>query len=82
MFYNEMLFLVTMYKIRDLYWSKNKLCRWDMNTQNLFQMLLSCTTFKYFRYLTFIMYLNDVEEGGETAFPIADNATYHENVSE
>lgn len=27
------------------------------------------------------MYLNDVEEGGETAFPVADNATYHENVS-
>ena len=45
-------------------------------------MLLTCTTFKYFRYLTFIMYLNDVEEGGETAFPIADNATYHKNVSE
>ena len=53
-----------------------------MNTQNLFPMLLSYTTFKCFRYLTFIMYLNDVEEGGETAFPIADNATYHENVSE
>lgn len=31
------------------------------------------------RYVTFIMYLNDVEEGGETAFPVADNATYHEN---
>ena len=26
-------------------------------------------------------YLNDVEEGGETAFPAADNATYDYNVS-
>ena len=26
-------------------------------------------------------YLNDVEEGGETAFPAADNATYDSNVS-
>lgn len=26
-------------------------------------------------------YLNDVEEGGETAFPAADNATYNERVN-
>ena len=25
-------------------------------------------------------YLNDVKEGGETAFPAADNATYDANV--
>ncbi|XP_068679514.1 transmembrane prolyl 4-hydroxylase-like isoform X2 [Montipora foliosa] len=27
------------------------------------------------RYITILYYLNDVEEGGETAFPVADNAT-------
>ena len=26
-------------------------------------------------------YLNDVEEGGETAFPVADNTTFDANVS-
>ena len=26
------------------------------------------------RYATFIMYLNDVEDGGETAFPLADQS--------
>ena len=45
-------------------------------------MLLNCTTFKCFRYLTFLRYLNDAEEGAETAFPIVNNATYHENVRE
>ena len=29
-----------------------------------------------------MVYLNDVEEGGETAFPAADNRTYEDNVSE
>ena len=33
------------------------------------------------RYLTLLYFLNDVEEGGETAFPIADNETYDEDVS-
>ncbi|KAL3869658.1 hypothetical protein ACJMK2_042323 [Sinanodonta woodiana] len=27
------------------------------------------------RYMTILFYLNDVEEGGETAFPVADNET-------
>ena len=31
-------------------------------------------TIFFFRYATFIMYLNDVEEGGETAFPLADQS--------
>lgn len=30
------------------------------------------------RYATVLFYLNDVEEGGETAFPVADNLTYSE----
>lgn len=29
-----------------------------------------------FRYITVLYYLNNVEEGGETAFPVADNATF------
>ncbi|KAJ7383009.1 hypothetical protein OS493_031179 [Desmophyllum pertusum] len=28
------------------------------------------------RYVTVLYFLNDVEEGGETAFPVADNATF------
>ncbi|XP_006822416.1 transmembrane prolyl 4-hydroxylase-like, partial [Saccoglossus kowalevskii] len=28
------------------------------------------------RYVTFMVYLNDVEKGGETAFPVANNSTY------
>lgn len=28
-----------------------------------------------FRYITILYYLNDVEAGGETAFPVADNDT-------
>lgn len=27
-----------------------------------------------------MVYLNDVEEGGETAFPVANNETYDEEV--
>ena len=34
-----------------------------------------------FRYITILYYLNDVEEGGETAFPVADNATLDMAVS-
>ncbi|XP_033118303.1 transmembrane prolyl 4-hydroxylase-like isoform X2 [Anneissia japonica] len=30
------------------------------------------------RYLTFMVYLNDVEEGGETAFPVANNKTFNQ----
>ncbi|TRY55010.1 hypothetical protein DNTS_020751, partial [Danionella cerebrum] len=30
------------------------------------------------RYITVLFYLNDVEEGGETTFPVADNRTYEE----
>eukprot|EP00057_Strongylocentrotus_purpuratus_P016571 XP_011671045.1 PREDICTED: transmembrane prolyl 4-hydroxylase [Strongylocentrotus purpuratus] len=33
------------------------------------------------RYITIMTYLNDVEEGGETAFPYADNATYSAEVA-
>ena len=32
------------------------------------------------RYVTILYYLNDVEGGGNTAFPVADNATFSEEV--
>lgn len=38
---------------------------------------LCCTP----RYITVLFYLNSVEGGGETAFPVADNRTYDEVVS-
>ena len=32
------------------------------------------------RMVTILYYLNDVEEGGETAFIVADNSTLNESV--
>ena len=32
------------------------------------------------RFITIMVYLNDVEEGGETAFPAAHNKTYDDEV--
>lgn len=40
------------------------------------QLNLCCTL----RYITVLFYLNSVEGGGETAFPVADNRTYDEVV--
>lgn len=37
--------------------------------------------FFHSRYLTVLYFLNDVEEGGETAFPVANNETFDEDVS-
>lgn len=34
------------------------------------------------RYLTMLFYLSSVDEGGETTFPVADNRTYDEQVSD
>ena len=31
--------------------------------------------------MTILYYLNDVEDGGETAFPVADNETFDQTVS-
>ena len=33
------------------------------------------------RYITIMTYMNDVEEGGETAFVSADNSTFDKDVS-
>ena len=37
--------------------------------------------FLSFRYATILYYLNDVEDGGETAFPVADNDTFDKKVT-
>lgn len=37
--------------------------------------------FIFYRYITILYYLNDVEEGGETAFPVADMKDFNETVS-
>lgn len=34
----------------------------------------------FYRYITVLFYLSNVEEGGETTFPVADNRTYEEAV--
>ena len=35
----------------------------------------------FLRFMTILYYLNDVEDGGETAFPVADNETFDQMVS-
>ena len=35
----------------------------------------------FYRFITIMVYLKEPEEGGETAFPAADNITYSESVS-
>lgn len=32
------------------------------------------------RYITILYFLNEVDDGGETAFPMADNATLNKQV--
>ena len=34
----------------------------------------------FLRFMTILYYLNDVEDGGETAFPVADNETFDQAV--
>ena len=35
----------------------------------------------FLRFMTILYYLNDVKDGGETAFPVADNETFDQMVS-
>ena len=37
--------------------------------------------FLFFRFITILYFLNDVEEGGQTAFLVADNTTITAEVS-
>ena len=52
-----------------------------MLTFSLIHQFARITVTHLFRYITILYYLNDVEEGGETAFPMADNATLDIHVS-
>lgn len=47
----------------------------------VFFLMVELDMFYIFRYVTVLFYLNTVEEGGETTFPVADNRTYDEVVS-
>lgn len=47
-----------------------------MHAHTCVNLNLCCTP----RYITVLFYLNSVEGGGETAFPVADNRTYDEVV--
>ena len=38
--------------------------------------------FSSLRYITILYYLNDVEGGGETAFPVAENETLNFEVGD
>ena len=42
---------------------------------NIIRLFIIC------RYITILYYLNDVEDGGETAFPVADMKDFNETVS-
>ena len=50
-------------------------------TDCCFHFTLSFFVLFCFRFITVLYYLNDVEEGGETAFPVADNETFDMEVS-
>ncbi|CAB3991735.1 transmembrane prolyl 4-hydroxylase-like, partial [Paramuricea clavata] len=52
----------------------------DKETRCCFLDDYETTDCRICRYLTVLYFLNDVEEGGETAFPIADNETYDDDV--
>ena len=40
----------------------------------------SCDFYFHCRFITILYYLNDVEEGGETAFPVANAENYNHTV--
>lgn len=48
----------------------------SISTYRVRRLNLCCT----FRFITVLFYLNSVDGGGETAFPVADNRTYDEVV--
>ena len=53
-----------------------------MSCQKLANSDCNATLALLCRYITVLYFLNDVEEGGETAFPVADNATFSKEVSD
>lgn len=50
-------------------------CMLTFSLTHHFTFMYDGTVTHLFRYMTILYYLNDIEEGGETAFPMADNAT-------
>lgn len=72
-FCNVCKFLVLFYDLILIFYAK---------CSSVFLWKLCDISFNYYwyyyysiRYVTVLYYLNDVEEGGETAFPMADNTT-------
>lgn len=67
---------------------EKKLCVLATGLQSVFMCVFVCTIHVCVnlnlcctpRYITVLFYLNSVEGGGETAFPVADNRTYDEVV--
>ena len=56
---------------------KSEVGRVLVDSQRIFHTYLNLPL----RYITILYYLNDVEAGGETAFPVADNKTLDMDVS-
>ena len=55
---------------------------WDVKQQNKQNHVAAHLFLPFnYRYMTILFYLNDVEGGGETAFPVANNETLDITVS-
>ena len=69
--------------LHDVTWSEGthqfKAMNFSYNWMEIFYFFEFFVTF-FFRLVTILYYLNDVDEGGQTAFVIADNSTLNETV--
>lgn len=57
-------------------WFNNDIVRRKIRTVNVH----FCVVIFHGRYATILYFLDNVEDGGETAFPIADNSTFDDEV--
>ena len=57
-------------------WFNNDIVRRKIRTVNAH----FCVVIFHGRYATILYFLDNVEDGGETAFPIADNSTFDDEV--
>ena len=57
-------------------WFNNDIARRKIRTVNAH----FCVVIFHGRYATILYFLDNVEDGGETAFPIADNSTFDDVV--
>ena len=62
-----------------MYWQKKK--QFDILKFIFGKEALCSISLLSFRMVTILYYLNDVDEGGQTAFVVADNSTLNESVS-